>query len=172
MKNGLPAGARVDVVGQSVRARVIAEEVGEQRADGVGAERRQRDLTVVRLLHPVGAVLGTEVHDEEARRLRDRVHPLGEEGLARRVEPVQVLDQREHALGADPRVLDDLPKRREDLALLAPRDPSRGTGRSGSGTRKNSNMTGRTSRSPSSSSRRRPAILSRAVASSSRSSIP
>ena len=105
----IAAGARMDVLGQAVRARVLAEEVGEQRADGVAAERRERDLPVIGFLHPVGAVLGAEVHEEEARRSGDRVDPLGEECLARRVEPVQVLDQGEGALGADPPVLDELP---------------------------------------------------------------
>src|SRR5262249_13232645 len=71
------------------------------------------------LLHPGGVVVGSEVHQEEARRARDGVHPLLEEDLAPRVEPMEVLDERYNAPGA-PWVgaLHEAAQHAEELALL------------------------------------------------------
>jgi hypothetical protein len=66
--------------------------------DGVGPERFEGDLLVVRRLHPVGPVLGTEVQDEDVSRAGQGIDVLAQEGLAALVEPVQILEQRDPGL--------------------------------------------------------------------------
>jgi len=83
----------MDGVREAVRAGVGAEQVDQQLADRVGPERGERDLPHVRARHPLGAVLGAVVHDEQAVRAGDRVHPVPQPRLAGAVEPVQVLDE-------------------------------------------------------------------------------
>ena len=84
--------------GQAARARIVAEQILEQRTDRVGPERCQRQLAVVRLLHPGGVVLGTEVEEQEAGRAGDRVDPLLEEDLAAGIHPMKILDERRESL--------------------------------------------------------------------------
>ena len=98
-----------------------------------GPERQQRQLLVVGLLHPLGVVLGAEVHQQERPRAGHRLDPLLEEGVAPRVDPVEVLDQRDGGLALRCRPGSAAARRRR-AGAGAPRGPSAGRGRSGSGT--------------------------------------
>jgi hypothetical protein len=73
-EEGVSSRSLADEVGQSLHRGVRSHEVAEQRADRLGAERRKRQLLVVRSLHPACVVLGPEVHEEQAPRRRGRFH--------------------------------------------------------------------------------------------------
>src|SRR5207253_443148 len=75
---------------QAVERGVATQQAGEQLLDRLAAERGEGDLPVEGLRHPGGLILGAEVDDRQALRPLDRLYLVGEEGLAGRVEPVQV----------------------------------------------------------------------------------
>ena len=57
-------GALADQLSQSVQRGIVAEQLGEQLLDRLGAERGERDLAVVGPRHPRRVVLGPEVDDQ------------------------------------------------------------------------------------------------------------
>ena len=164
MKKGLPPRARVDGRREAREARVAAEQVGEQLRDRPPARAGRAGSAGSRTacIH-AARYSGRKFRIRRPRAAGQRIHPLREEGLARGVDPVQVLDQRHEVLRAR------TGRRRPGRSCAARRTARAGfasgsicgAGRSGSGTPKNSNMTGSTSRKPSSRSSRRPAMRSR-----------
>jgi hypothetical protein len=90
-EEGVAAGARRDQFAESVERRVRTNQSAHQTRDRVGTEGDERQLLVVGALSPVGSVLGPEVDHHEGACTRQRVDEIGEESLAARVEPVQVL---------------------------------------------------------------------------------
>src|SRR5207249_3500826 len=108
--------ARLDRFRQSREARIRAEKILEQLADRVRAQWPDRELLIVRALHPARAVLGPEVQEEEAARGRRRLDHRLDERLAPGVEPVEVLEER-HGRLALPARLGDTADHGEELAL-------------------------------------------------------
>ena len=92
------SGALADQLRQPVQGGIGAEQVRQQRLGRLGAQRGEGDLAVVGARHPRRAVLGPEVQDGEAARPLHRLHAIAEEGLARRVKPVQILDEHDDGL--------------------------------------------------------------------------
>jgi len=86
-------GARVDDLGQRRDARILPELIAQERADRLGLERLERQLLVVRALHPARLVLGTEGDDQEIAGGGHALDGRLEIGVAGAVEPVQVLEQ-------------------------------------------------------------------------------
>ena len=84
--------------GQRRQARVRAEQVAQQLRSGVRRQRGQWHLPIPGLLHPLGAVLGPEVQQQQASAPGPRVHQVRNELATWRVEPVQVLDHRHRGL--------------------------------------------------------------------------
>ena len=108
MKNGLPLVRAWMHLGQRRDARIVAEldRAGAARIAS-GAERLQRQLLVVRALHPARLVLGTEVEQPEIARRGHALDEGLEEGVAGAVEPVQVLEQDHPRPAAVGRVVED-----------------------------------------------------------------
>ena len=171
VKNGLPAvrawiaSARPAVLGSLPSSAV------EQLANRVGTKRRERELVVVRLPHPRRLELGAKVE-----RARERARPHWRRSAA----PGTPRCRRRTSAG--PRAaIPSFPSGRapgspaapcRTSAAGAPRGRCAGTGFSGSDTPMKSKISGRLSRRRSSSSSRRPAMRSRAVASLSCSVTP
>jgi hypothetical protein len=84
--------ALVDQLREALQRAVLAGQVAQQLAGVVGAERRQRDLAVVRRPGPVRLVLGAEVDQSQRLRSLQRGEQLVEQHLRALVQPVQVLD--------------------------------------------------------------------------------
>src|SRR5262249_17811565 len=86
-------GARADELRQRRDARILAELVAEQRANRLGIERLERQLLVVRALHPARLVLRTEGEEQEIVGGGYALDGRLEIRVARAVEPLQVLEQ-------------------------------------------------------------------------------
>jgi hypothetical protein len=63
-KERVPTRALVNRLGQTGDARVAPQQIVQQLADRLRAEWRERELAVIRLLHPVGVVAGTEIDEQ------------------------------------------------------------------------------------------------------------
>jgi hypothetical protein len=120
----IAARAGVDRLGERGEARVASQHGGEELADRLRAERRQRDLPVPGLLHPFRVILGPEVQQQQPLAPALRLHHLLQELAARVVDPVEVLDQR-HRGPALRDALDDLAHHRQDLTLACLRIEAR-----------------------------------------------
>ncbi len=156
------AGARVDRAGQPGEARVVAEEIRQQLGDRLAAERRQRDLPVPRLLHPLGAVLRPEVHEQQAAACRPARRPCarGTPRSRRRASG----DPRSSSPSAAPRSTLWITWRIRPMSWRwRASGSSRGAGRCGSATPRKSKSSGSAAALLWSSSTMRPAIFSRAL---------
>ncbi len=115
-EEGIPPGPLADRLEEIRDRRVVAEQVAKQLLDPLRPEGQEGQLLVVRLAGPVRLVLGAEVHQQQRARAAHRLDDLGEEGVAPRVDPVQVVQQQDRGLplaaGAD-QTLDE----GEELAL-------------------------------------------------------
>ncbi len=99
MKNGLPPVRAWIGAGKRGEARIVAEQIGQQLGDRVAPERRERELPVARLLHPLGVVLGAEVRAAADCGCRRRASTMCSRNASLAgVDPVQVLDQRHRRL--------------------------------------------------------------------------
>ena len=160
-KNGLPAVRSVRESTSGAERRLVADERFDHRACLDGAERRERDLPVVRVAHPSRVELGTEVRDDQCPRAGIRLDELLEEGVARGVEPVQVLeDEDEWGASRSAAASRVAPCRRSDA--FAPLPTSAAPDAPGPASSMKSKNTGRSSAIDAPSNTRRPAIFSRA----------
>ena len=143
----------------------LPEQIAEQLADRLGAERRERELLVVGLLHPLGVVLGAEVHEQQ----RARLPAIASTTCARNASLAASIQCRSSISDdrrlAPPRACDARRRStREELALARLRVHARRRAAAGRATPRKSKSSGSASRKLSSSSSRRPAIFSRARA--------
>jgi hypothetical protein len=81
------------------KCRPLAEQVLQELQRRLGSERQQGELVVVRSLHPFRAgILGSEVDQEEDSTTGNRFRERRDEGLARAIDPVKVVDQHDERL--------------------------------------------------------------------------
>ena len=80
------------------QARVVAHQRPQQLLGALGRQRIDAELGVVALAGPAVLVFGPVAHQDERAGEREAVHQAVEERLALRIEPVQVLEDRDHRL--------------------------------------------------------------------------
>jgi hypothetical protein len=112
----VPPGPVPDQIDQACHARVAAQQVPEQLSDRLRPERDERKLLVERLPHPRSLILGTEVQDHERAAPCERLDEVREERVAPRVEPVEVLEDRDGRVALAPG-LDDALHHADELTL-------------------------------------------------------
>ena len=105
--------ALADALGESRHRWVGAKEVEEQLAARLRAKRQERQLEVVRVLHPAGVVLGAEGDQEERACAGHRVDQRLDERRAACVDPVEILPQQQRRLAAAAGLADLLREREE-----------------------------------------------------------
>ena len=93
-------GAVANSFAELVQTRAVAEQVAQQLGELGFAEGAQRDLLIVRVPRPIGAVLGPEVHEQQRARAGQRLDQVGDERLAGTIDPVEILDHDDSRLAA------------------------------------------------------------------------
>ena len=144
-EEGVPRGARVDRLGQAVGLGSLPSRSASSSRIASGSERQQRQLVVPRLLHPRGAVLGTEVDDQEMHACRPiaSTHSSIHASLA---PSIQCRSSIRITTGAPCDVaLGEPPQDAEELPLARLRDPCAGPGSSDRARRRSRTRIGRTS---------------------------
>jgi hypothetical protein len=91
-EEGISCGPIAQVLRQAFQRGFASEPVPEELGDRCSLERPQRELLVVGAMHPVRVVLGSEVDNQQRAALLRRLGQHLDEGLGRRVDPVQVLE--------------------------------------------------------------------------------
>ena len=112
----IPRRALANETAQGIERRIGAQQVIQEIRDGLLSEGPQRELLVARVGHPVGAVLGAEVQQQEGARPGNDLCDARQELLAPRVDPVDVVEQQNRGLPRASRV-DQTPHEGEQRAL-------------------------------------------------------
>jgi hypothetical protein len=112
----VPRRTLLDPLGHGRHARVVAEQALQQLARVLGAEGAELDACIAERIQPVRRVFRTEVHQQEAPGVGHDPTDLCEERLARRVDPVEVLDHHENR--RDARALQQQPPQQPDELAL------------------------------------------------------
>ena len=100
-EEGVALGALVDPFGQTLERGVATEQVAQQLVDGLGRQRREGKLVVLRAALEGRPVLGPKVEQEKRARVGYDLDERIDEGLGGAVDPMEILDQDDRgALGA------------------------------------------------------------------------
>ena len=129
-EEGVPGSAPADAVRERGDRGVAAEQVLEERRDGLRAERAEHERREGRPLRPARAVLGPEVHEEQRAPPGQGLDERRQERLARLVDPVEVLDEDDHRRLPAPQV-DEPPEEGDEPPLpclgIHPQQPPLGS---------------------------------------------
>jgi hypothetical protein len=112
----IPSGPLPDPAAKRSERPIGTQQVIEQLVARLRAQGAQGNLPVGAPLHPLRAVLGTEVHQKQGPAPLDVLDGARQEGVGRRVDPVQVLDQDHARLALAPRP-DDAAHHGEEASL-------------------------------------------------------
>ena len=100
MKNGLPLVRSSIASRQRRNAGVLAQMIVEQVADGVRGQRLQRQMLVIRALHPARLIFRPEIHQQQIAAGGDALDGGFQERVAGAVEPVQIFQHENSGAGA------------------------------------------------------------------------
>ena len=113
-EEGVSSRPLADELCESPDRGIAPQQVEQQLLDRLGPERHKGDLLVVGLAEPLRLVLGAEVDQQQHVRAGDDLDELLDEGIAPRVDPVQVVEEHDHRLD---RRLDEPSHEVEELSL-------------------------------------------------------
>jgi hypothetical protein len=98
-EEGVPAGTLDDGLLQRRERRIRPEERVDELVNDAGVERTERHAAMVRTRRPGRAVLRAVVHEEDRPRPGHHVDDAGEERVALRIDPVEVVHVEDDGLG-------------------------------------------------------------------------